>query len=45
MGAVMYAGAGLAESPYAHLLSPTHWAEIGKYDNDYSFLEIITIVL
>jgi len=28
MGAVMYAGAGLAESPYAHLLSPTHWAEI-----------------
>jgi len=29
MGAVMYAGPGLAESPYAHLLDPTHWTEIG----------------
>jgi len=29
MGAVMYAGAGLAESPYGHLLDPAHWAEIG----------------
>jgi len=28
MGAVMYAGAGLSESPYSHLLSGSHWAEI-----------------
>ena len=24
----MYAGAGLSESPYSHLLAPSHWAEI-----------------
>ena len=41
----MYAGAGLAESPYAHLLSPTHWAEIGKDDDDKSYLHTITVVL
>jgi len=29
MGAVMYAGSGLAESPYSHLLDPGHWTEIG----------------
>jgi len=29
MGAVMYAGAGLSESPYGHLLDPGHWTEIG----------------
>jgi CTLH/CRA C-terminal to LisH motif domain len=27
MGAVMYAGPELANSPYAQLLEPTHWAE------------------
>jgi len=29
MGAVMYAGPGLADSPYGHLLDPSHWTEIG----------------
>jgi len=28
MGAVMYAGPGLADSPYGHLLDPSHWTEI-----------------
>jgi len=29
MCAVMYAGPGLASSPYSHLLDPSHWTEIG----------------
>lgn len=29
MCAVIYAGPGLAESPYGHLLDPSHWTEIG----------------
>jgi len=28
MGAVMYAGSDLSNSPYAHLLDPCHWSEI-----------------
>jgi len=30
MCAVMYAGPGLAESPYGHLLDPSHWTDIGE---------------
>ena len=29
MCAVMYAGPGLADSPYGHLLDPSHWTDIG----------------